>query len=95
MRGSALGLSAPLLGLEDGRAVDDIARQLRLVPPQHHPPLGPDKLVDFALKGLWDAKRKLAVLDQLARGLVLHGHNHVRFSAMMLPFSSMINKAGK
>lgn len=45
---------------------------------QHHPPLGPDKLVDFALKGLWDAKRELAVLDQLARGLVLHGHNHER-----------------
>ena len=45
---------------------------------QHHPPLGPDKLVDFVLKGLWDAKAELAVLDELPHGVVLHGHNHER-----------------
>ncbi|RLB65833.1 MAG: metallophosphoesterase [Deltaproteobacteria bacterium] len=45
---------------------------------QHHPWHNPASRAKTALEGLTDAADELLVLDQLDRGLLLHGHLHKR-----------------
>ncbi len=45
---------------------------------QHHPPVHPGGRIKTLLEGLWDGRHELAMLDSLSRGLLLHGHWHVR-----------------
>ena len=44
----------------------------------HHPIHNPPSRMKTFVEGLWDADRLIAELSTLHRGLVLHGHLHVR-----------------
>jgi 3',5'-cyclic AMP phosphodiesterase CpdA len=44
----------------------------------HHPIHNPPSRMKTFVKGLWDADRLIAALAGLHRGLLLHGHLHVR-----------------
>jgi len=44
----------------------------------HHPMHNPPSKMKTMVEGLWDADRLCSILSSLSRGLVLHGHLHVR-----------------
>jgi 3',5'-cyclic AMP phosphodiesterase CpdA len=45
---------------------------------QHHPLINPPTFTKTVLEGLWDAAAETALLSQLRRVVVLHGHLHRR-----------------
>ncbi|NUP12009.1 MAG: metallophosphoesterase [Polyangiaceae bacterium] len=74
-------------------AHDEVRRRTPVVL-QHHPPINPSSLLKTALKGLWDAKAEVEAMAEVAHGLVLHGHEHVRLRRVIPTRSGSVEIVG-
>lgn len=83
--------SAQLAALRRVLAHDEVKRRTAIVL-LHHPIHNPPSRMKTLIEGLWDAEELADALSAVRRGLVLHGHLHVRRQrALALPSSEIIS----